>query len=114
MPKFEKKKEAIEAFRTKGNRLVDTAEGPRQAKPGQWIVEDGDGVYLIMDDALFREKYSPKDDEAKKALSAELKTAEQQADEAQEKAAAEQQAETEKVADEEAKEKWKLPIPFTS
>ena len=74
MPKFERKPDKVEAWRTKGNRSVSTSDGPKKAFPGQWIVEAGNGLYIIMDDADFREKYDPKDKEAIALLKGELKS----------------------------------------
>lgn len=68
MPKFEKKPEVVDAFRTRGDRIVDTVDGPKKAQPGQWIVWVADGKYAIVDDAEFREKYVAKDKDAKQQL----------------------------------------------
>jgi hypothetical protein len=105
MAKFEKKNPVVEAWRTKGNRAIQTADGPRTAQPGQWIVVVGDGIYEILDDIDFREKYDAKDSDAKKALSAELKTADEQAAEDKAKAEADNQAVVDEQGKNEAKEK---------
>lgn len=105
MAKFEKKPAKVEAWRTKGNRHVNTADGPREAKPGQWIVEVSDGVYAIVDDADFREQYEPKDNEAKKALSGELKTVDEEVAEQEEKAAEEDEKKVAKDSDDSQKAK---------
>ena len=105
MPKFEKKAETVEAWRTKGNRVVDTADGPKRAVPGQWIVPVGNGHHIILDDAEFRATYKAKDKEAEKALSAEFKTADQEATDAKAKAGTEQEEAAAQQADEDAKAK---------
>lgn len=89
MARFERKPEVVEAWRTRGDRIVDTFDGPKKAQPGQWIVPDGDGIYFIMGDAEFRDAYEAKDKDAKKMLDAELVTADEAAAKSREDAAEE-------------------------
>lgn len=107
MAKFEKLPEQVEAWRTRGDRTVSTPNGPVKAQPGQWIVPAGDGVYVVLNDEVFRAQYEPKDNAAKAMLKAELKTADQEAEEAKANAAQELESDAAEEAKVDAKEKAK-------
>lgn len=89
MAKFERKSEVVEAFQTKGE---------------QWIVPVGNGVYELVEDADFRERFTPKDNEAKAMIDGPSKAKKkgkksEKEDEAEEGKTEEDKAEVKKDGD---------------